>query len=110
MQEADVAANRAIGAAGAAAIREAAGRAGGLRVLTHCNTGSLATVQYGTALGCLRALHAAGDLARAYCTETRCACGQRLDVVASFRGRTPREVVTLSGHAALRPGASGLCA
>lgn len=74
MQAADIAANRAIGAAGAAAMRAAAPhRQGkGLRVLTHCNTGSLATVQYGTALGCLRALHGDGALERAYCTETRC--------------------------------------
>jgi len=28
-----------------------------LRVLTHCNTGSLATSGYGTALGVIRALH-----------------------------------------------------
>ena len=44
-------------------------------MLTHCNTGSLATVQYGTALGCVRALHEAGELAHAFCTETRCEPG-----------------------------------
>lgn len=43
----------------------------GVRMLTHCNTGSLATAAYGTALGVVRALHAAGSLQHAYCTETR---------------------------------------
>jgi methylthioribose-1-phosphate isomerase len=42
-----------------------------VRVLTHCNTGSLATAAYGTALGVVRALHEAGHLERAFCTETR---------------------------------------
>ena len=41
------------------------------RVLTHCNTGSLATAAYGTALGVVRSLHESGQLAHAYCTETR---------------------------------------
>ncbi len=40
-------------------------------VLTHCNTGSLATGGFGTALGVVRALHARGALERVYCTETR---------------------------------------
>ena len=53
----DVAANRAIGAFGADALCAAVGKAPGasLRVLTHCNTGSLATAGYGTALGVVRA-------------------------------------------------------
>lgn len=42
-----------------------------LNILTHCNTGSLATVGYGTALGVVRALHSNGNLKRVYCTETR---------------------------------------
>lgn len=52
---------------------EARGRSGGagVRVLTHCNTGSLATAGYGTALGVVRALAEAGRLEHAYCTETR---------------------------------------
>lgn len=40
-------------------------------VLTHCNTGSLATGGYGTALGVIRSLHAMNLLEHAYCTETR---------------------------------------
>ena len=42
-----------------------------LRILTHCNTGSLATAAYGTALGVVRALHEQGRLGHVYCTETR---------------------------------------
>jgi len=42
-----------------------------VKVLTHCNTGSLATVKYGTALGVIRCLHEKGDLEHAFCTETR---------------------------------------
>lgn len=44
---------------------------GKVRVLTHCNTGSLATAGYGTALGIIRMLHERGLLEHAYCTETR---------------------------------------
>ncbi|OEY65020.1 S-methyl-5-thioribose-1-phosphate isomerase [Marinobacter sp. X15-166B] len=40
-------------------------------VLTHCNTGALATGGYGTALGVIRRLHAAGRLQRVFVDETR---------------------------------------
>lgn len=40
-------------------------------ILTHCNTGSLASGGYGTALGVIRRLHELEVLERAYCTETR---------------------------------------
>lgn len=40
-------------------------------VLTHCNTGALATGGHGTALGVIRSAHAAGKLKFAYNTETR---------------------------------------
>jgi methylthioribose-1-phosphate isomerase len=42
-----------------------------LRILTHCNTGSLATAGYGTALGVIRSAHAAQRLERVYADETR---------------------------------------
>jgi methylthioribose-1-phosphate isomerase len=42
-----------------------------LRILTHCNTGSLATAGYGTALGVIRAVKSAGRLERVYADETR---------------------------------------
>jgi methylthioribose-1-phosphate isomerase len=70
---------QAIGAAGAAALLSAVaarGRAnarpgGKVAVLTHCNTGSLATAGYGTALGVVRALHELGKLEHCYACETR---------------------------------------
>ncbi|MDX1458367.1 MAG: S-methyl-5-thioribose-1-phosphate isomerase [Marinobacter sp.] len=40
-------------------------------VLTHCNTGALATGGYGTALGVIRRLHETGRLQRVYADETR---------------------------------------
>lgn len=42
-----------------------------LRVLTHCNTGALATSAWGTALGVIRELHGRGRLELVYADETR---------------------------------------
>lgn len=42
-----------------------------LSVLTHCNTGALATGGYGTALGVIRRLHEKNLLHRVYADETR---------------------------------------
>lgn len=42
-----------------------------IKVLTICNTGSLATAGYGTALGVVRSLHAMGKLEHVYACETR---------------------------------------
>jgi methylthioribose-1-phosphate isomerase len=61
----DVARNRAIGRNGAPLLRE------GAAVLTHCNTGSLACVGYGTALGVIRAAHEAGRNPTVWVDETR---------------------------------------
>nr|CAG4646364.1 EOG090X08IP [Macrothrix elegans] len=66
----DIADNQAIGDHGAKDILEKAGK-NSVKVLTHCNTGSLATAGYGTALGVIRSLHKAGHLEHVYCTETR---------------------------------------
>ena len=68
----DVRKNRTMGKHGAEHIIKECkleGRSG--LVLTHCNTGSLATAGYGTALGVIRMLHELGVLKHAYCTETR---------------------------------------
>ncbi len=43
----------------------------GARILTHCNTGALATGGYGTALGIIRAAHEADSTVRAVVDETR---------------------------------------
>ncbi|KAB7623728.1 S-methyl-5-thioribose-1-phosphate isomerase [Alkalilimnicola sp. S0819] len=61
----DLATNRRMGELGAACIE------GPTAVLTHCNTGSLATGGYGTALGVIRSAWAAGKLSRVYADETR---------------------------------------
>lgn len=65
--------NTSIGAFGAAWLQEqyGAGPDRKISVLTHCNTGSLATSGHGTALGIIRTLHTEGLLKHAYCTETR---------------------------------------
>ena len=71
----DVAANRAIGERGADLLNEllagspASTRA--IRLHTHCNAGSLATVEWGTALGVVRALHLRQRLGSVYVDETR---------------------------------------
>ncbi|MGV8944717.1 S-methyl-5-thioribose-1-phosphate isomerase [Thermomonas sp.] len=61
----DLAANRAMGSLGAALMRVGSG------VLTHCNTGSLATAGFGTALGVIRAGVAEGRIQRVFAGETR---------------------------------------
>jgi methylthioribose-1-phosphate isomerase len=61
----DLAANRRMGELGAALIAPGSG------VLTHCNTGSLATAGLGTALGVIRTGFAQGRIARVFNTETR---------------------------------------
>jgi methylthioribose-1-phosphate isomerase len=43
----------------------------GARVLTHCNTGALATGGHGTALGVIRTAYAQGKVAQVFATETR---------------------------------------
>jgi methylthioribose-1-phosphate isomerase len=55
---------------GAEFLLDACG-AGPLRVHTHCNTGSLACLGWGTALGVIRALHATGALSHVIVDETR---------------------------------------
>jgi 5-methylthioribose kinase len=66
----DVQTNKAIGDHGAKRILELTGRKK-IRVLTICNTGSLATAGYGTALGVVRSLHEMGALEHVYACETR---------------------------------------
>ena len=61
----DIAANHAMGELGASLIQN------GSSVLTHCNTGSLATGGYGTALGVIRSAYALGKLTQVYADETR---------------------------------------
>lgn len=43
----------------------------GAKIMHHCNTGSLATVDYGTALGVIRTAHEHGRAVHAFLDETR---------------------------------------
>jgi len=61
----DVEINKRIGAHGAALIQD------GASILTHCNTGALAVVDYGTALGVVRAAHEQGKHIHVWVDETR---------------------------------------
>ena len=65
IRDEDIAANRALGAHGAALVPANA------RILTHCNAGALATAGFGTALGVIRAAHALGRVGRVWVDETR---------------------------------------
>ena len=67
---ATAAVSRQISERGAAYLVQACG-GGPLRVHTHCNTGSLACLGWGTALGVIRALHADGALGHVIVDETR---------------------------------------
>ncbi|KAJ8733445.1 hypothetical protein PYW08_001743 [Mythimna loreyi] len=67
----DIEDNKAIGRYGCEAILKSLEGDGPVRILTHCNTGSLATAGYGTALGVIRSLRESKRLDHVYCTETR---------------------------------------
>jgi methylthioribose-1-phosphate isomerase len=61
----DVATNLAIAEHGQALVPD------GATVIHHCNTGSLATIDYGTALGVLRVAHERGKRIHVFLDETR---------------------------------------
>ena len=65
----DLDGNRAMGEAGLQLLQRGADRP--QAVLTHCNTGALATAGLGTALGVIRYGHAAGAITKVYADETR---------------------------------------
>ncbi len=70
--EEDVELNRAIGAHGAALLRALHTKLGRpINVLTHCNTGWLAAVDYGTALAAVYAAHDDGIPLHVWVDETR---------------------------------------
>jgi len=69
MLERDVSDNKAIGDFGADALLKHSPK--GIRLVTICNTGSLATAGYGTALGVARSLQARKKLLSIHALETR---------------------------------------
>lgn len=66
----DEAANRELSRRGADWILERTGRRT-VRVVTHCNTGALATAAWGTAYGIIRELHERDSIELVYVDETR---------------------------------------
>ncbi|KAI7492619.1 Methylthioribose-1-phosphate [Hortaea werneckii] len=97
----DVSDNEGIGKYGAEWIEKQAG-GGKVSVVTHCNTGSLATAGYGTALGVVRSLHSNGTLKHAFCTETRpYNQGSRLTAFELVHDKIPATLITDSMASAL---------
>jgi len=91
----DVAANRAMGGHGAALLAD------GMRVLTHCNAGALATAGHGTALGVIRSAVAAGKRVSVIAGETRPFLqGARLTAWELSRDGIPVTLIadSVSGH------------
>lgn len=94
IQAEDVAANQHMGALGAAILGEDVG------VLTHCNTGSLATGGFGTALGVIRTAYGQGQIRRLFATETRpWLQGARLTVWELIQDRIPVSLIADSAAA-----------
>ncbi len=75
IRDEELAASVAMGERGADLVEELVGGSGadrdGVRVMTICNTGGLATVERGTALAVVQTLHERGRLAEALAVETR---------------------------------------
>ena len=94
--EEDLAANRHMGALGAGLIEAGSG------VLTHCNTGSLATAGFGTALGVIRAGVAQGRIVSVFAGETRpWQQGARLTMYELVRDGIPARLIADSAAAHL---------
>jgi len=96
MADEDVQVNRRIGEHGSRLINDKD------VVLTHCNAGSLATVDYGTALGVIRAAWDQGKNIRVIATETRPKLqGARLTAYELKRDGIPVTLITdgMVGHA-----------
>ncbi len=66
-----------------------------LRILTHCNTGALATAGIGTALGVISTLHGCGQIGCVYADETRPLLqGSRLTAFELMEGHIPCRLIT----------------
>ena len=93
--EDDLKVNRMIGEVGNQVIND------GDVILTHCNTGALATAGYGTALGVIRSAWRSGKKIRVIATETRPVLqGARLTVWELVKEGIPVTLITDSmvGH------------
>jgi methylthioribose-1-phosphate isomerase len=93
--EREVENNKRMGAYGAELIAD------GFNILTHCNTGPLATVDYGTALGVIQAAHDQGKHIHVWVDETRPYLqGARLTVWELQQAGIPCTLITdnMAGH------------
>ncbi|HPQ24822.1 MAG TPA: S-methyl-5-thioribose-1-phosphate isomerase [Gammaproteobacteria bacterium] len=98
----DLADNRRMGELGASLIT------GPTAVITHCNTGGLATGGWGTALGVIRSAHAQGRIDTVYADETRpWLQGARLTAWELVRDGIPVKLMA-DGAAAARMAAGGI--
>jgi methylthioribose-1-phosphate isomerase len=89
MADEDVETNRKIGEHGSALLDD------GDVILTHCNAGALATVDYGTALGVIRAACEKGKEVSVFATETRPKLqGARLTAYELKRDGVPVTLIT----------------
>ncbi len=91
----DVEVNKRMGAHGAVLIQD------GDNILTHCNAGALATVDYGTTLGVVRAAHKQGKRIHVWVDETRPFLqGARLTAWELLQARIPATLITdnMAGH------------
>jgi len=96
----DISGNRQMGEFGANAILSDKSKK--VKILTHCNTGSLATGGFGTALGVIRTIYAKDRLEHAFCTETRpYNQGARLTAFELVYDKIPATLVTDSMVSAL---------
>ena len=92
----DITANHYMGDLGAELIDKSCA------VLTHCNTGSLATGGYGTALGVIRSAFKAGKLSHVFADETRpWLQGSRLTAWELTKDNIPVQLVVDSAAASL---------
>jgi len=95
----DISANKRMGAHGEGLINK------GDSVLTYCNTGSLATGGYGTALGVIRSAWEAGKLEKVFACETRpWLQGARLTAWELVRDEIPVTLITDNSAAFLMQG------
>lgn len=98
----DVATNKRIGQHGVEYVDREIGEEGQISVITICNTGSLATAGFGTALGIVRALHAANKLKHLYILETRpYNQGARLTAYEAVHDGLPATLITDSMASAI---------
>jgi methylthioribose-1-phosphate isomerase len=91
----DVEINKRMGANGAVLLQD------GDNILTHCNAGALATVDYGTTLGVVRAAHEQGKRIHVWVDETRPFLqGARLTAWELQQAAIPCTLITdnMAGH------------